>query len=449
MNVFVNTLKTLRGNFSPLRYPNFRLYLGGQAISLIGTFLQATAQSWVVWELTRSESALSIVTMLNSLPILLFGAYAGVWIDRIDRRRLLIGAQVVAMILAFILAFLTQTNLVQIWHVYVLAFILGIVNALDMPAQQAFLGDLTGMADVRKAVNLNVTIIQVSRILGPAFAGIVVARLGVAPAFWLNGLSFIAVIISLMLVRANQNSSKSSSSVNPFRQIAEGFAYLRTNQRMQDLYWFAIILTFFMFSIIMNVLPAVADKLLHGNSETLGLLLASSGAGALVGVLFVVPITQTFRRSGIVMLFGLFWLSLWVSIFAHAHVLGLSMFAMFMGSIGAPTVMTMALGLVQLMSPPDMRGRLISLFTMISFGLQPVAALWIGFMAEDRVLGVENAIQVNALLLSVGALLMLAFRRELVSFDYNAAAYVRKPTDEPKSGMTETITVVKAAELIH
>ncbi len=428
MTVLANTFRTLRGNFDPLRHPNFRLYLGGQAISLIGTFLQMTAQSWVVWTLTGSEAALGVVNMLGALPVLLLSPYAGVWVDRVDRRKLLIGTQFAAMLLAFILGALTQSGLVQLWHVYLLSLFLGVANALDMPAQQAFLGDLSGMSEIRKAINLNITIIQVSRILGPAFAGMVVARLGTAPAFWLNGLSFLAVIASLILVRATLSIGKSRSDVSPLRQIAEGVAHLRGNPRMQDLFLFAILLTFFVFSIIMNILPSVATKLLNGNAETLGLLLSSSGAGALVSVLIIVPIAQSLKRNGVVMLGALFWMAFWLSLFAHSHVLPLSMMALFMGSMGAPTVMTMAMGLVQLMSPLEMRGRLISLFTTVSFGMQPIAALWIGQTAER--LGVDTAIQLNALLLAVGALAMLVLRPAVLSFDYGLATPAASPEIE-------------------
>ncbi|HLY24800.1 MAG TPA: MFS transporter, partial [Aggregatilineales bacterium] len=415
MTALAATWRTLRANFSPLSYPNFRTYLGGQAISLIGTWLQVTAQAWVVWQLTQSESALGVVSMLNALPLLMFSLNAGVWVDRIDRRKLLIATQLASMVLAFILAALTQTGLVQVWHIYVLSFSLGLVNALDLPAQQTFLGDLTGMADVRKAVNLNVTIIQVSRILGPALAGLVVARIGVAPAFWLNGLSFLAVIASLIVVRAAQQV-KPRANQGQFQQIAEAVKYLRTQPRLMDVFLFAILLTFFVFSIIMNILPAVASKLLGGDAATLGLLLSSSGAGALVSVVVIVPLVQTLKRSGIVMLAGLFWLAFWLTIFAHSRVIGLSMGSLFMGSLGAPTVMTMAMGLVQIMAPADMRGRLISFFTLISFGTQPVAALWIGQSAQ--ILGVDNAIQINAILLALGAGLFLVLRPAVMRYEY-------------------------------
>ena len=159
-------------NFSPLRIRNFRIYLSGQAVSLIGTWLQITAQGIVVYKLSGgSATALGVVGMLNTLPLLLFGPLAGVWADRLDRHLLVIVSQTGAMCLAFTLAALIQTGLAQLWHVYVLAFCLGTITSIDFPAQQAFLGDLAGMAEVRRAVNLNAMILQVSRMLGPAFAG--------------------------------------------------------------------------------------------------------------------------------------------------------------------------------------------------------------------------------------------------------------------------------------
>ncbi|MBX3082611.1 MAG: MFS transporter [Anaerolineae bacterium] len=432
-----SVFETIRGNFSPLSNRNFSTYLGGQAVSLIGTWLQSTAQAWVVWTLTGSEASLGVVTMLNTAPVLFLGPWAGVWADRLDRRKLLIGTQFVAMILAFILAILTQFEIVQLWHVYVLSFFLGVVTALDMPAQQAFLGDLSGLGEVRKAVNLNITILQVSRVLGPALAGMVVARLGTAPAFWINGISFIAVIFSLIAVRANQDLSRHEGhNESPLKQFSEGISFLRTQPRMQDMFLFATFLTFFVFSIIMSMLPAVADKLLGGDAETLGQLMSASGAGALIAVLFIVPLAQARRRSGVVMILGSFWLVVWMFAFSLSRSVGLSMLFLFMGSMGAPTVMTMALGLIQVMSPSGMRARLLSLFTTISFGMQPIASLWIGFMAER--LGVDHAIQISSVLLLVVTTLMVFLRSELTTWEVTAAG---KPT--------AALTVEGIKEAIH
>lgn len=411
-----SVIGTLRSSFSPLRIPNFRIYLGGQAISLIGTWLQATAQGWVVWELSKSSAALGVVNMLGTLPILLFGLWIGVWADRIDRRKLLIGAQLGAMVLAFILAFLVQTGLVQLWHVYVLSFLLGVITAVDMPAQQAFLGDLSGMAEVRKAVNLNAMIIQVSRLVGPALAGFVVARLGAAPAFWLNGISFLAVVVSLLAVRANKTQTAPNTD-SPVRQIAEAFRFIRTQPRLQDLYIFAGLVVFFVLSIVLSQLPAVASQILKGDAETLGALMSASGAGALVGVLLIVPFAQAQKRSGLVLGGATVWMSIWLMLFSLATTLPVSALSLFMGSIAAPTVLTLALGLVQLMSPPEMRARLLSLFTMVSFGLQPIASLLLGFSADH--FGVSRAIQINAVLLLAGAVLMMVFRSELRRWEVN------------------------------
>jgi MFS family permease len=402
-------VSTLRSSFSPLRIPNFRIYLGGQAVSLIGTWLQATAQGWVVWELTKSSAALGVVNMLGTLPILVLGLWTGVWADRFDRRKLLIGTQIGAAILAITLAVLVQTNSVQIWHVYILSTLLGVITALDMPAQQAFLGDLSGMSEIRKAVNLNGMIIQVSRLVGPALAGFVVAQLGAAPAFWLNGLSFLAVVVSLLAVRSNQ--IKSTSEVKPLRQAWEGIQFVRTQPRILDLYIFAGMVVFFVLSIVLSQLPAVADTVLKGEADTLGALMSASGAGALFGVLFVVPLTQAQPRSGLVLGAASIWMSIWLLLFSVSTTLPIAMLTLLMGSIGAPTVLTLALGLVQLMSPPAMRARLLSLFTIVSFGLQPIASLLVGYSAEH--FGVQTAIRINAVLLLAGAIIMLVFRSEL------------------------------------
>jgi MFS family permease len=422
MTVLTSTWRTVRGNFAPLQYPNFRLYLGGQAISLIGTWLQVTAQSWVVWQLTHSETAFGIVGMLNGLPILFLSAYAGVWIDRLDRRKLLIGTQIVSMLLAFILALLAQTNIVQIWHVYVLSLLLGVANALDLPAQQAFLGDLAGKVDIKNALNLNIMIMQAGRILGPAIAGLIVAHVGIASAFWLNGFSFLAVIASLVLVRANQVIVSHSGQVSPLHQMAEGLTYVRTNPRLQDLFIFAVLMMFFFFAIPYNILPAVADKMLSGDAAILGALLTAVSAGALLSLLFVVPIVQSFTRSGLVMFVTLFWIAFWVMVFAHSYSLPLSMLALGMANVGGPIVMNTAWGLVHLMSPTAMRGRVIALYTAVSYGIQPLAALWIGWAAQDSALGVSSAIQFNALLLIAGAIGLFIFRRIVLQHEYPSTA---------------------------
>jgi len=416
-----NVLSHVFASFLPLRNRNLRVYLSGQAISLIGTWMQVTAQAWVVWSLSHSTAALGIVAMLGTLPILLLGPWTGVWADTLDRRRLLVVSQVSAMVLAIALAVLVQTGVIQVWHVYVLATLLGIVTALDMPAQQAFIGDLSGMEQLRQAVVINNMLFQVSRMIGPALAGLVVARLGAAIAFWLNGVSFLAVIVSLVMVRAHQVRR---AGVADLRGFSEAVRFIREHPRAADLIAFTVIVTFFGIS-VMNVLPAVAAQALHGNADVLGLLMGASGAGALTGVLLVVPAVQQLRRTGLVVGGAAIWTGLWLMVFSSSTWLPFSALAMFVGSMAFPVVLTTAMSTLQLMAPPDMRARLLSALLMVSFGAQPLAALLVGYSAQA--LGALAAVRANGLLMAAGAVALLALRPALRGWEVSTEAHPETP----------------------
>ncbi|HYG60878.1 MAG TPA: MFS transporter [Symbiobacteriaceae bacterium] len=288
-------MHAFRDTFVPLRNQNLRLYLGGQAISLIGTMMQTTAQAWVVWQLTSSSAALGIVAMLGSLPLLIFGAVGGVWADRLNRRRVLVVTQAVAMGLAFLFAYLLHSGLIQLWHICVLAFALGCVAALDYPAQTAFIADLTGVQFVRQATVVNQMLHQIARMAGPAMAGWIMGSLGVAPAFWINGASFLAVIGSLLLVRSGQATGRSGRHGSGGLQ--EGFRFIGTAPRIQDLLLFSLTLTFFVFTIA-QLMPVIVTDSLHAGPDALGLIMGASGLGALCGSLAVVPAVQRIKRVG-------------------------------------------------------------------------------------------------------------------------------------------------------
>ncbi len=396
------------GSFAPLKNRNLRIYLGGQAVSLLGTWMQSTAQSWVVWELTQSESSLGIVVMLNSLPLLLMAPWAGSIADRFNRRMILLVTQSIAMLLAFSLALLIQTHLVQIWHIYIFAFILGTINALDFPAQQAFIGDLSGMSQVRQAITLNIMGLQVARMLGPAIAGILLKVVGSAAAFWINGFSFMVVLLSIFMVRSHQQEiNKHNGGRGQFREPVD---YIRVQPRMIDLMVFAALVTFFGLS-IMNILPSVADHVLNGDSQTFGLLFGASGAGALISTLILLPLSQASKRVGLIISGAAVWMGTFYFLLSRSTWLPLSMVAIFFVSLGAPLVLTTGLGVMQLMAPANMRARIISLFTMLTFGLQPLSSLFIGYTAE--MLGTQTVIMINSLCLAAGALLMFFFRKGL------------------------------------
>ena len=410
--VLAGVFRTLRASFTPLRRPNFRTYLIGQAISLLGTLMQVTAQGWLVWELSHSEVALGLVSFLGSLPLLLFGLFAGVWVDRLDRRKILIGTQATAMLLAFVLAALVVSNTVQLWHVYVLSLLLGCVTAIDFPAQQTFIGDLAGMTDVRKAIVLNAMIFQTGRMIGPALAGPIIGALGAAMAFFLNGVSFIAVIISLLLVRAHQvHSPRTGSQV---RAMLEGLRYIKSQPRVMDVIVFAVLVTFFGIS-LSSFYPALAGDVLKADAQTLpqilGYLMAASGGGALIGAMIVAPLVQSVRYVGRALALAVMWAGTWFIAVSASRSIPLTMACLFIGSLAMPAVMTTVNGLLQVLAPPKLRGRLLSAYIIVSFGIQPVAALMIGIIANN--FGTANAILFNGVAMIVGGLLMLTLRTEL------------------------------------
>jgi len=400
-------LQTYTGSFAPLKNRNLRIYLGGQAISLLGTWMQVAAQSWVIWELTQSEKALGIVVMLSSLPLLLLAPWAGGIADRFNRRFILLATQSIAMLLAFSLAALIQTGLIQIWHIYLSALILGIASALDFPAQQAFIGDLSGMGQIRQAVTLNIMALQVARMLGPAMAGVLLKLVGNAASFWINGFSFFIVLLSLMLVRSHQAEHPRKNSRGQFRETVD---FIRSQPRMVDLMIFASLVTFFGLSIF-NILPSVADHVLNGDSQTYGLLFGASGAGALMSTLFLLPLSQAAKRIGLIITAAAAWMGTFFLLLSQSTWIPLSMISIFFISLGAPLVLTTGLGVMQLMAPGDMRARIISLFTMLTFGLQPISSIFIGYSAET--FGTQNVIMFNALCLISGAVLMFFFRKGL------------------------------------
>ncbi len=411
-----NVLRAVIDGYTPLKIRNFRIYLSGQAVSLLGTWMQSTAQAWVVWELTKSELSLGIVFMLGFLPFIVLGPWTGVWADRLNRRRVLIATQFSAMSLAIVFAVLVQTSQIRLWHIYILTTLLGIVNAFDLPSQQAFLSDLSGNRNVRKAIVLNSAIIQISRMLGPALAGWVIAAIGVAPAFWLNGLSFLAVILSLLAISSNQERVASTS--NPLAEFKEGLKFLRSNSRLVDLMILTLIMTFFAFTSL-QIMPAIATEVLNGNAATLGLLLGASGAGALIGSMILAPLTYKIRRVGLLISLSVIWSGFWFFIFSFSTNLNFSLICLFLAGLVGPLIYATTNGLLQLNAPNHMKGRILSVLLMITFGIQPISSFIVGYIAE--LFNSQLAIRVNGVMMIAGALILILIRPELKQWKVNIA----------------------------
>ena len=402
-NIFFQKLQIIGGNFSILRIRNIRVYMIGQLISLLGDWMQQTAQAWVVWELTHKATALGIVAFLSQIPFFIFGPWVGAFADRFDRRKILLITQILTMLLAFALAFLMQTHLLVLWHVYVLAFLLGTATAFNVTAEQAFIGDMAGTGNIKSAIALNNTLNQFTRLVGPAIAGWLIATIGIAQAFWFNGLSLIVSIVCILVIRSTGGREPSEGS--GWMQFKDGIAFLFRQKLLRLILLFGIIQAFFGMSIV-QLLPAFSTIVLKGNASTLGALIGSAGAGALVGIVIVLPFVQRIERTCIAIGGAVIWAGCWYFLFSFTKNQSLAMLCQFMASLGASNVITLSIGLAQELSPVAMRARVLSAFMMVIFGLQPAAAYLVGWGAD--VFGINDMMKINGILMIVLTTLLLA-----------------------------------------
>jgi MFS family permease len=344
---------------------------------MTGTWMQTIAQSWLVLELTGSATAVGLVVALQTLPILLFGPYAGVVVDRLEKRRLLIGLLVGAGVLAMVLGVLTATGTVQLWQVYVLAFLLGTVSSVETPARQTFVLELVGPDNLRNAVSLNSVLVNVARAVGPAFAGIVIATGGMAVCFLLNAVSYAAVIASLLRLDLAALTPTTPAPRAP-GQLREGFDYVRRTPALAvPLLTMALIgCLAFEFQV---VLPIVASETFAGDASTYGFLTAAMGAGAVIGGLCMAAWGRTglWSLAAAAAAFGLAMLAT-----ALAPTLGFALLGM--GMVGAASVAFQSAGnsTLQLTSAPHMRGRVMALWAVAFLGSTPIGGPIAGFVSQ-------------------------------------------------------------------
>jgi MFS family permease len=400
-----------RQTFSSLRYPNYRLWFWGQLVSLFGTWMQVTAQGFLVYELTRSSAYLGFVGFASGIPTWLLMAYGGVVADRVRRRTLLIVTQNAMMLLAFVLAALTFLHIVRAWHIIVLAFLLGIANAFDAPARQAFVPELVDREDLTNAIALNSTIFNSATAVGPAAAGITYALFGPAWCFTINGISFLAVIaaLGLMKLRAAARTARLSNS---WQDLKEGFGYVLTHPMIRVLIGLVMVTSLFGSSFAV-LIPAWAVEVLHGNATTNGWLQSARGVGALSGALLIASLGR-FNFKGRLLTLGT--LSFPVLLLSFASMRWLPLSLAFIFGVGAANlfIFNMANSLIQTLVKESLRGRVMGLYSFTFFGFLPVGALWIGALAQR--LGDPAAVVINAamvLLFSSLAYILAPRLREL------------------------------------
>ena len=372
--------------FIALRHRNFRLFWFGQLISLVGTWMQSTAQAWLVLELTHSAWWLGVVGALQFLPVLFLALFGGVVADKLPKRTVLLFTQSSAMLLALILWILVATGGVQLWHVLILAALLGLTNSLDMPTRQAFVVEMVGREDLPNAVALNSSLFNMARVLGPGLGGLVIAWLGVAPLFLLNGISFIAVIIGLAMINMRQLHAQvkykalhdDTRKPGTFKSLREGLAYVRNTPSV--LLVIAVVGIISLFGINFNVvLPLFATDALHAGPVGFGFISATFGLGSLLSALWLAWGNN--RPSMSRLLVGAMAFGILEALFALSHLYLLSL--VLIAGVGFAQIAFSALAntTLQTVTPDHLRGRVMSVYMTVFAGSTPLGNLFIGGLA--------------------------------------------------------------------
>ena len=382
--------------FAALRHRNFQLFYAGQFLSLIGTWMQATSEGWLVLNLPNSELLLGVVTAVSSLPTLLFSLYAGAVADRADKRRIIVRANAVALVLALLLGTLIVTRKVTYPAVLGIAFALGTVNAFEVPTRQSFFVDLVGKEDLQNAIALNSAQFNATRIVGPAIAGWVIGIAGTAACFFANSVSYVFVIIGLLMIRLPSFRAPERHE-GTLETIREGLAYIRSRREIRTLVWLIAAMSVLGFPYVM-LMPVFARDVLHVGAQGLGALLAATGAGALAGGLALAALGTRFRR-GRMMLGGSlsFCASLVAFSFSRSFPLSLVLLAM----VGFTVIFNNANAnaLLQSIVPNRLRGRVMSVYIFMFVGTAPVGSLVAGGVAKW--LGAPADLRIGAILLAV------------------------------------------------
>lgn len=398
-----NSILDLSTRFRALKHRNFQLFIIGQLISLVGTWMQNTAQQWLVYRLTGSAALLGIFGFASQLPMLglaWMGGYVG---DRYNRHRGVITTQSISMILAFALAILTLTHYIKTWHLIVIAFLVGIVNAFDVPIRQAFFVHMVGQEDLPNAIALNSSIFNGARVIGPAIAGFTIVLIGEGWCFFLNGISFVAVIIALLMMRIPRTQPNSVGE-SPVRSFVEGFRFAMTDIPIRSTLLLLSLLSLFglQYSVF---LPIYASDILHGGARTLGLLMSAAGVGAVLGALQFAARTE---YKG---------LARWVAamcttcalcllVFSYAHSFWLCAPVLFVVGFAATSQMAATNTIIQRRVPDEMRSRLMAVYATMFMGVQPVGALFAGFTAKH--IGAPRTLLLFGFAVLVGSLYFAA-----------------------------------------
>jgi MFS family permease len=364
-----------------LAHKNYRLFFSGQSISLIGTWMTRVATSWLVYRLTGSALLLGVVGFAGQIPSFLLAPFAGVLVDRWNRHRLLVITQVLALLQSLAMAILTMTGVIKMWHIIALSVFQGLINAFDMPARQAFVVEMVeNREDLANAIALNSSMVNGARLIGPSLGGVVIAAVGEGWCFMIDAISYLAVIASLLAMKVTPRMVLATTDANIFRQLREGWTYATRFAPIRD-----ILLLLGLVSLVgmpyTVLMPVFADEVLHGGPNTLGMLMAASGVGALIGAMFLAARKSVLGLGKYIPLMaGAFGAGL--ILFSFTRVLWLSLLFMVITGLGFMVQMAVSNTILQTIVDEDKRGRVMSFYTMAFMGTAPFGSLLAGGVAE-------------------------------------------------------------------
>jgi len=364
-----------------LAHKNYRLFFSGQSISLIGTWMTRIATSWLVYRLTGSALLLGVVGFAGQIPSFVLAPFAGVLVDRWNRHRLLVITQVLALLQSLALALLTMTGVIKMWHVIALSVFQGLINAFDMPARQAFVVEMVdSREDLANAIALNSSMVNAARLIGPSLGGVVIAAVGEGWCFMIDAISYLAVIASLLVMKLTPRLLLPTNDANIFRQLREGWSYVTRFAPIRDILLLVglVSLVGMPYTVLM---PVFANEVLHGGPNTLGMLMAASGVGALIGAMFLaarksvlglgkyIPLTAGAFGAGLIL-------------FSFTRVLWLALLFMVITGLGFMVQMAVSNTILQTIVDEDKRGRVMSFYTMAFMGTAPFGSLLAGSVAQ-------------------------------------------------------------------
>ncbi|MCS7252743.1 MAG: MFS transporter [Armatimonadota bacterium] len=385
--------------FLPLTHRNYRLFFLGQSLSLIGTWMQTVAQQWLIYRLTGSAAMLGIVGFLGQLPVLLLAPFGGILADQFQKRSLLLITQLLFTAHALTFALLTLTKLIRVWHIPMLALIFGLISAVDIPTRHSFISELVPKGLLINAIALNSAMFNMARVAGPAAAGIVVAGLGEGWCFLINGASYFAIILGLLMMDL-PGSKAQNTRLSPLSHLVEGVKFVVGTAPIRRILALLGLVSLTGMSYVV-LMPVFADRILHVGPKGLGILMAASGTGALVGALLLA------MHKGVVGLdkriaFGAVGFGTSLILFSHSRSFALSTMLLISAGFCMITQMASSNTLVQTLSPEQMRGRVMAAYAMMLMGMAPLGSLLAGTMAHF--IGAQKAVVINGFICVVGGL---------------------------------------------